>query len=286
MNNVEFKIEINAPAKQVWFALWDDHHYRHWVSVFCEGSYAESDWKEGSAIRFLGPDGGGMYSTITKLVPEEAMCFTHLGELKNNEEQAIDEKTSLWSGATENYYLNEKDGTTTLTVKMDITDEHLSYFQDAFPKGLAKVKEQAENLYIHIAARIEAPLSDVWTFWTSPEHIVKWNQASDDWHTTKSENDLRPGGMFMARMEAKDGSFGFDLKGTYTDVKEHELIKYALEDDRKVEVHFREQDSVCIVEQAFEPENMHSYDLQLGGWQAILNSFKKYSETAKSTANS
>lgn len=146
MKQLQFKIDINASANQVWEALWEDDNYRKWVSIFCEGSYAISDWQKGGKIHFLGPNGDGMYSTITELIPNEKMFFTHLGEIKNNEEQPISEETKTWSGARENYTIKENNTTTTLMVTMDIVESHLDYFEDAFPKGLAIVKQLAEKL--------------------------------------------------------------------------------------------------------------------------------------------
>ncbi|HEX8516341.1 MAG TPA: SRPBCC domain-containing protein [Bacteroidia bacterium] len=145
MKKASFSIKINASKEKVWNALWTDANYREWTKVFCEGSYAVSDWKEGSKILFLAGDQGGMYSTITKKVPHECMFFTHIGMVKDNVELPVDEETKKWTGATENYTLTEKDGVTELLVNMDITEEHYNYFKDAFPKGLEKVKAIAEN---------------------------------------------------------------------------------------------------------------------------------------------
>lgn len=129
-----------------------------------------------------------------------------------------------------------------------------------------------------IEALVNAPIETVWKAWSSPEDIVKWNSASDDWHTTKAENDLRAGGKFLSRMEAKDGSFGFDFSGIYTHVKPHELIAYTLDDGRKVSVHFTSEGLSTRIRSEFEPENQNPEDMQQAGWQAILNNFKTYIE--------
>lgn len=121
-------------------------------------------------------------------------------------------------------------------------------------------------------------VSKVWTYWTNPNHIVEWNTASADWMTSKSENDLRIGGHFMSRMEAKDGSISFDFKGTYTQVIENELIVYKLEDGRVVKIEFISDDSITKVVVSFDPEHENSVATQRGGWQAILDNFKKYAE--------
>lgn len=135
-----------------------------------------------------------------------------------------------------------------------------------------------EKTVITVENIINAPIGKVWECWTKPGHITKWNNASDDWHTPHAENDLRAGGSFVSRMEAKDGSMGFDFGGVYDAVIPNEYIEYTIGDGRKVKVTFSAQgDSTSVVE-SFEAENMNSVELQRGGWQAILNNFKKYVE--------
>ncbi len=131
---------------------------------------------------------------------------------------------------------------------------------------------------ITISTSVNASPDKVWEYWTSPSHIVKWNHASEDWHTTKAENDLKAGGNFLSRMEAKDGSFGFDFGGTYTAVEPHQHIAYTLEDDRKVAIDFKKQGNEVLVTETFEAESENPVDMQRDGWQAILNNFKKYTE--------
>ena len=132
---------------------------------------------------------------------------------------------------------------------------------------------------ITIETTVKAPVSKVWEYWTKPEHIIKWNNASDDWHTTKAESDLREGGKFSSRMEAKDGSFGFDFGGVYDKVKENELIEYTIGDGRKVKITFSNNGTETKVVETFEAENTNSIEMQKGGWQAILDNFRKYTET-------
>lgn len=134
---------------------------------------------------------------------------------------------------------------------------------------------------ITIQAVIQAPIKRVWEIWTNPSHIIHWNNASDDWHTTKAENDLRVGGKFMSRMEAKDGSEGFDFSGKYDNVELYKRIDYTLDDDRKVQVTFDGNSTQTTVTQHFEAEGVNTVELQQMGWQAILDNFKKYTETTK-----
>ena len=131
---------------------------------------------------------------------------------------------------------------------------------------------------ITVAAEINAPLEKVWNAWSNPEAIKQWNQASADWHTTEAENDLSEGGQFRYHMAAKDGSAGFDLKGTYVAIDEFEYIEYELEDGRQVGISFMEDNGINNVTETFEAENQHSPELQQQGWQAIMNSFKQFVE--------
>lgn len=134
---------------------------------------------------------------------------------------------------------------------------------------------------IRIEATINAPAEKVWKLWTLPEHITQWNQADPSWHCPSASNDLRPGGKFTSRMEAKDGSFGFDFGGTYDKVVPNKIIAYTMEDGRKAEVAFTASGNTTGIVTVFEAENENPVEMQKGGWQSILNSFKKYAEQNK-----
>ena len=136
------------------------------------------------------------------------------------------------------------------------------------------------NKTITVQAVINAPVEQVWKLYTEPEHVMKWNNASNDWHTPRAENDLKVGGMFLYRMEAKDGSSGFDFDGTYKQVIANELIVYSISDGRKVEVTFTKDDNARTkMDTTFEAEITNPIEMQRDGWQAILNNFKIYVET-------
>ncbi len=139
--------------------------------------------------------------------------------------------------------------------------------------------ETSGKTTITVETTVNAPVQKVWEFWTGPEHIVKWNNASDDWHTPRAENDLRVGGKFWSRMEAKDGSFGFDFGGIYDEVTTNEVIAYTIDDGRKVKITFSPSGNETRIVETFEAESMNSIELQRTGWQAILDNFKKYAES-------
>ena len=132
---------------------------------------------------------------------------------------------------------------------------------------------------ITVETTVNAPVEKVWEYWTTPKHIKQWNTATDDWHTTYAENDLRVGGKFLSRMEAKDGSSGFDFGGVYDKITENDFIKYTIGDGRKVEITFSGEGNETTIVESFETEDTHSIEMQRSGWQAILDSFKKYTET-------
>ena len=131
---------------------------------------------------------------------------------------------------------------------------------------------------ITVQNTIKAPVEKVWKYWTLPDHITQWSNASDEWHTPFAENDLRPGGKFLSRMEARDGSAGFDFSGVYDEVKTHEKIVYTLGDGRKVKVSFSPEGTSTRVIETFEAEDTHSVEMQKEGWQSILDNFKKHVE--------
>ncbi len=136
-----------------------------------------------------------------------------------------------------------------------------------------------DKITITVAVTINAPIEKVWDSWTAPEHIIQWNNASDDWHTPSATNDLRVGGAFLSRMEAKDGSFGFDFGGIYDAIKTNELIAYTIGDGRKVNISFTRNGNTTTITETFEAETTHSIEMQQSGWQSILESFKKYTES-------
>jgi uncharacterized protein YndB with AHSA1/START domain len=135
-------------------------------------------------------------------------------------------------------------------------------------------------MQITVDTTVSAAIEEVWRAYTTPEDIMQWNAASDDWHTTKANVDLRVGGTFSSRMEAKDGSFGFDFAGTYSSVITNSFLEYSF-GDRTATVSFTETPNGVNVKVVFDAEETHSIEQQQGGWQSILNSFRRYVETVK-----
>ncbi|SHM97823.1 Uncharacterized conserved protein YndB, AHSA1/START domain [Cyclobacterium lianum] len=132
---------------------------------------------------------------------------------------------------------------------------------------------------IGVSTTVASDMDRVWEYWTKPEHIIHWNFATDEWHCPRVENELKANAKFSWRMEAKDGSMGFDFEGVYDKIIKNELITYRMTDGRKVAIVFTERDNAVHIEETFEAEGTNSDEQQRAGWQAILDNFKKYVES-------
>ncbi|WP_438449084.1 SRPBCC family protein [Gorillibacterium sp. sgz5001074] len=134
---------------------------------------------------------------------------------------------------------------------------------------------------ITVETIVLAPVDNVWKYWTEPQHITQWSFASEDWHAPRAENDLRVGERFTTRMEAKDGSFGFDFGGVYDEVRLNDTIAYTLDDGRRVNISFLPQENGTKIIESFEAEESNPVEMQQAGWQAFMDNFKKYAETSE-----
>lgn len=176
----------------------------------------------------------------------------------------------------------------TTTLRFTSLEDLQKLVEMGFEEGFASQCDKLDKLLldgketsptITVETTVNAPVSDVWHAYTTPADIIQWNAASDDWHTPHASVDLRNGGAFSSRMEAKDGSMGFDFAGTYTQVVEHKLIEYFF-GDRSARVEFAPSAEGVTVRVNFEAETTHSIEEQRGGWQAILDNFKRHVEAA------
>jgi len=136
------------------------------------------------------------------------------------------------------------------------------------------------NKQITVETVVKAPIDKTWSYWTEPKHITRWCFASDDWHAPHAENDLHVRGKFRTTMSAKDGSAGFDFEGVYTKIERLKTIEYVIADGRKVRISFSDLGSQTKVVESFDPEDENPPEMQKGGWQAILDNFRIYSEKA------
>jgi uncharacterized protein YndB with AHSA1/START domain len=141
--------------------------------------------------------------------------------------------------------------------------------------------ETKNKTTVTVENTVKAPVEKVWRFWTEPEHIRNWAYAMDTWHTPYAENDMTVGGKFVSRMEARDGSVGFDFGGIYDAIVPNKYIEYTLRDSRKVKITFSGNEKETKIVQDFEAEDTNSVEMQRNGWQAILDNFKRYTETSE-----
>lgn len=140
-------------------------------------------------------------------------------------------------------------------------------------------KMSTSGEFITVECIASVPIEQAWKLWTDPEHVVHWNFASPDWHTPRATTDLTVGGKYCARMEAKDGSAGFDCEGIFDKICEHELLESHFADARKIEVKFSRTENGTKISQTFETETVHPAELQRAGWQNIMDNFRKYAES-------
>ena len=138
--------------------------------------------------------------------------------------------------------------------------------------------EEQKRVSIIVETTVAVSTELAWAYWTEPKHITQWNQASDDWHTPSATQDLRKGGRFTSRMESRDGKFGFDFGGVYDAVEPYRMIEYTIDDGRKVSILFEGVHVGSRITETFEAESENSIELQRAGWQAIMDSYKRYVE--------
>ena len=228
--------------------------------------------------------GNGMSSEIAEARPGEYVSIKHLGQIKDGVEDFESPAIKEWAPAYENYTFTEKDGQTQVDIEMDCADDWVKMMTEMWAKANLLLKDLCEKR-IMVEAIINAPMEKVWECWNKPEHIKGWAFAMDTWEAPFAENDLREGGKFVTTMAAKDGSVKFDFGGTYTKVTPHQLIEYTMgdaEDSRKASIFFDQlADGSVRVTELFDMEHQNSEEMQKGGWQSILNNFKKYTEAHK-----
>lgn len=285
MNQVKYSIIINARPEVVWETITDPRKYEEWTYIFSEGSFFDGGWNQGDSIRFLTINSHnkpeGMISEIAESKYPTYISIRHLGFIMDGVEDTTRKESEP---AYENYtleLLNEDQ--TKFTVDMDIEEEYIEMFEDVWPKAMEKVKEISEDakskpMKITIRTRISRPIQTVWEGFTRSEHVTKWNHASDDWHCPEAVNNLVEGGGFDYTMASKDGKVSFHFEGKYTKIIPHEQICYVLDDGREISVNFSSIDGGVAIEETFDAEGTHTLLQQRQGWQAILDSFAKYTE--------
>ena len=251
-------IDIKAPRETVWNAITTDALYRRWTKAFHETSHFEGGWNTGDKIHFIGinEDGKkeGMVSEIAESRFPEYISVRHLGFIKDGEIDTTSDEVKAWAPMYENYRIEKiNDHLTRFHIDMDVEDDWYGMFENMWPKALALLKDVCEEnnpgpKTVTVISMVGGEEGKVWAYYTDPDHVRRWNNASDDWHCPSAENDLRVGGRFKYTMAARDGSMSFDFAGTYTAVDVGQRIAYTMDDGRKAEVRFPFQmDKICVI---------------------------------------
>jgi uncharacterized protein YndB with AHSA1/START domain len=276
MTTKVYKQIIKTSKETLWQQLFEANSYTVWATAFSHGSYTKGTMQQGQQMQYLDTAGNGLASVIKDCVVNESLIIEHHYEVKNFE---IDSTKQDWYGMQEIYRLNKiNDEETELELSIVSIESFLAYFDATLPNAISTIQWLCEKNIISIAAEINAPLDKVWNCYTEPQHLMKWNFATPEWHCPKANADLQVGGKFSQTMAAKDGSFSFDFEGVYTEVVANTKLAYTMSDGRDASILFIDMGQYIRVIISFEPEQQNPRELQMAGWQAILNSFKKYAE--------
>lgn len=276
MRTLTFSIDILASTEHVWNTMLNQASYKEWTAAFAPGCSYEGSWEQGTKMRFLGPNGSGMFSEVAENRPYAHLSVRHIGYDENGK------KVTFTPALYEKYTFTVAELGTRLQVDLDVLPEFEVDMTEAWPKALAQLKEicQRPGPAVEVTSVISAPLAHVWQCWIEPKHITGWAFASPDWAVGNVENDVRAGGRFLTNMHAKDGSAGFDFTGTYTVVEPQQRLIYRTDDSRVVEVTFAREGNGTRVTERFETERVYPPEMQQAGWQSILDNFRTYTESA------
>jgi uncharacterized protein YndB with AHSA1/START domain len=271
---MHFSITINAPAHVIWHVLWHGDYYKLWTARLAPGSRAINSFEAHQAYQFLHGDGHGLYGHISIHERHKHLVFSNDGIVKKGTKQPPEPN---WVPSEESYHLEDNGNGNTLHVDLNGPESFFEQVSTRFPAALQVIKQHAEALvYITVEVQLNCTTEQAWAAFTEPAQITKWYFAADDWHVPAASTNLAVAQSFCITMAAKDGSFAFDLIGTYDEIITHEKISYHLTDKRQVHTTFLTNEKGCLLTQKFMPEAENGLDLQEFGWQAILNNLKKH----------
>lgn len=285
-------IEIDSPIEKVWTSIVSQDRYNYWSSSFnpnpdpiANPTYMEGGWRQGESVRFLGKEENGNISGMICEIAEnrylEFISIKALGIIKDGIDCFDTPEAKKWAPNFENYTFKKLgEEKSKMVVETSVDEEYYESFVDMWSDALVKIKEVCEkDLFpftkVEIETIVDKPLSLVWDYWITPEKIVKWNFASDDWYCPKSTNNFVEKGDFSYTMSSKDDSMKFDFSGRFFEILPFSRIVTQLDDGRMTWVTFEEiEDSKVKVTEIFEAESINNVNLQKLGWQAILDNFK------------
>lgn len=281
MKRIHLERTLPAPPEIVWELIVDPDQYRLWTDVFSPGSGFTGSWEKGGKIRFTAPDEAGVESGMLSEIADsrwpEHISIHHVGLLLNGLEDKASSFAREWVPSFENYTLSRTpEGGCRFQLAQDLPESRIAEFtarwETAFER-MAQLIETSETLgkAISLEARSAASPEELWDRLVTPEKVMTWNFASEDWHCPKARNELVPGGEFHYEMAARDGSASFDFWGTYTEIQKPEQLNFTLGDGRRVWITLEGKPWGCLIRERFEAEQMNSLHLQRQGWQSILD---------------
>lgn len=285
MIRIHLERSFQAGPELLWELVVDPDHYRFWTEAFSKGSGFVGDWTKGSNIRFVTEDENGiengMLSEIAESQWPEVISIRHVGLVMNGVNDYNSPLAREWSPAFENYrFIPKSDGTSIFQVEQDLPEEQAEEFKSSWKKAFDRMAIRLESFadvgkVITLREKSLNRPEVIWEKLVTPQKVMSWNYASDDWHCPNAKNNLVIGGEFHYEMAAKDGSVSFDFWGTYTEIEAAKRLYFVLGDGRKVRIDIFEKLYGCLIEERFEVEKQNDLNLQRQGWQNILKNLAR-----------
>jgi len=285
MKKIQLSKTFKATQEQLWELIVDADHYRFWTAAFSEGSDFVGDWTPGSKIRFVAdnPSGSenGMLAEIAESNWPEFISIHHLGLVMDGIPDYESSIAKEWTPAFENYQLiKDSDDECTFKLEQDVPESHADDLLESWNNALKAMEERLANSdtvgkVITLREYSAHTSQEIWDRLVTPDKVMTWNFASDDWYCPQAKNELNIGGEFHYDMSAKDGSFSFDFWGTYTEIEIGKKLSFELGDGRKVRIDLIEKGNGTLIEERFEAEQQNNLHLQRTGWQNILKNLAR-----------
>lgn len=280
MIRIQLERAFHVGPELLWELVVDPDHYRFWIEAFSEGSGFDGDWTKGSTIRFVSEDEdgieNGMLSEIVESQWPEFISIRHVGMVMNGVNDYDSPLAREWSPALENYrFIPKEDGTCIFAVEQDLPEEQAEEFKINWEKAFDRMAIRLETIaevgkVITLCEKSLNRPEVIWEKLVTPEKVMSWNYASDDWHCPNAKNNVEIGGEFHYEMAAKDGSVSFDFWGMYTEIETAKRLYFVLGDGRTVRIDIFKKPYGCLIEERFEAEQQNNLHLQRQGWQNIL----------------
>lgn len=281
MKRIHLERGFKSSPEHLWEMIVDPDHYRNWTTAFHEGSDFDGQWVKGHKISFISEDEKGLQTGMLSVIEDctypSFISIKHIGLVMNGIEDYDSEETKRWTPAYENYTLRVSgDGGCLFELDQDMAEEEVQGFIAMWEKGFDYMQnlvdtQTALGKVITLREKSSLTPEEIWLKLVTPEKVMTWNFASEDWHCPKASNALKIGGEFHYEMASKDGEISFDFWGTYTEIEPSKKLYFTLGDGRSVRIDLIEKPYGTLIEERFEAETTNSLDLQRQGWQNILS---------------